>query len=61
MALLEDVLEREGEETGWFRDTLQVKEHTVTLLRGWLTQAEQQRRDLATDRNTGLAGAMLLL
>ena len=61
MALLEDVLEREGEETGWFRHELQVEEHKATLLRRWLTQMEQQRRDLATDWNVGLADMMLWL
>jgi hypothetical protein len=61
VALLEDALEREGGGTGWLCDELQVEGHKATLLRGRLTQAEQQRRDLATDRNAGLADAMLRL
>ena len=61
VALLEDVLEREEDEMGWLCDKLQVEEHEATLLRVRLTQAEQQRMDLATDRNTALADAMLLL
>ena len=50
-----------GGETGWLPDELQVEKHKATLLRGRLTQAEQQRRDLATERNPGLADAMLRL
>ena len=51
MALLEGVLEREGEKTGSLRNKLQVEEHKSTLLRGRLAQAqaEQQQRDMATD------------
>ena len=50
-ALLEGVLEREGEKTGSLRNKLQVEEHKSTLLRGRLAQAqaEQQQRDMATD------------
>ena len=60
-ALLEDRFEWEEDEMGWLCNQLQVGEYKATLLHRRLAQAEQQWRDLATDRNTGLTGAMLLL
>ena len=45
-------------EGGRLRDKLWVEGYQATLLRGWLTQADQQRGELMTDRNTGLADTM---
>ena len=46
---------------GWLRDKLWAEGHHVTLLRGRLTQAERQRRELTMDGNVGLADTMLRL
>jgi hypothetical protein len=45
-------------EGGRLRDKLWVEGYQATLLRGWLTQADQQRGELMTDWNTGLVDAM---
>ena len=53
-ALLEDVLEREGGETGRLCDEQHVEGYQSTLLRVQLIQAEQQQGELMTDQNIGL-------
>ena len=45
----------------WRTDKLRVEGHQATLLRGWLTQAEQQCEEMTMDRKARLTNVILLL